>query len=98
VHSEVRCWTFNSAGYDYGHLNAHTIKVKLTGKRTSNFIKQNAKQLPPAIREVQQEFINAMQEVSSKFYDKLQRAITDLNYRNYRLEKTLQNNNKKLST
>jgi RNAse (barnase) inhibitor barstar len=28
VHSEVRCWTFNSAGYDYGYLNARTIKVK----------------------------------------------------------------------
>jgi hypothetical protein len=28
VHSEVRCWTFNSAGYDYGHLNARTIKVE----------------------------------------------------------------------
>jgi hypothetical protein len=30
VHSEVRCWTFNSAGYDYGHLNARTIKVNYT--------------------------------------------------------------------
>jgi hypothetical protein len=29
VHSEVRCWTFNSAGYNYGHLNARTIKVKI---------------------------------------------------------------------
>jgi hypothetical protein len=28
VHSEVQCWTFNSASYDYGHLNARTIKVK----------------------------------------------------------------------
>jgi hypothetical protein len=28
VHSEVRCWTFNLAGYDYGYLNARTIKVK----------------------------------------------------------------------
>jgi hypothetical protein len=29
VHSEVRCWTFNSAGYYYGHLNARTIKVNV---------------------------------------------------------------------